>query len=96
MPQADELTTTRQSKSPASDHKYLAFEAPIRDAYSAALALTDWAESNITPHRDHAGFEIVRLNDEQLKVLFYLAYAVQGHAGELSKLFDETHAGAKS
>ena len=93
MPQADELTITPNIKTPATDHKYLDFEAPIRDVYSASLALTDWAENNLAgpEERDELQMHVFRLNDEQVKVMFYLMYAVEGHARELSKLFHTSH-----
>lgn len=68
-------------------------EAPIHNALSSSLALTDWVEDNIAAvrERDGSGWRVIRLTEDQLKILFYLMYAVQGHARELSKLFHTAH-----
>lgn len=71
------------------------FEAPIGDALAASLALTNWVEDNIASvrERDSSGWRVIRLTGEELKVLYYLIYAVQGHARQLASLFDDATQG---
>ncbi|HUQ38503.1 MAG TPA: hypothetical protein VM144_19210 [Aestuariivirga sp.] len=69
-------------------------ESSIADVLGCSIVLTDFAEDTFSPkmeERDQGGYRVFRLTDSQVTGLFYLVYALLGHARELSEGFEAEH-----
>ena len=67
-------------------------EGLIGDTYGASIALVKFAEQTFVGKHiriNQGGYHEIYLTDREIKALFYLLYAVQGHA---HTLFEGFHA----
>jgi hypothetical protein len=67
-------------------------EDEIRETYCADLVLGEIIETKFGPKgmkRDELGFQVFRLNDQEVRALHYMASALHSHAFHLYEKFNE-------
>jgi hypothetical protein len=74
-------------------------EGEIGNAYGASIVLAELIERKLGPRsmkRDEMGFQVFRLNDQEVMALHYMSGAVRGHAFDLYNGFDAAESAAQS